>query len=79
MVAEAESPTAAVAVEELIATACDNKAALDAGVVNEPKPNAKTIASEIRLNIVNLDIDFLSEVAKKTIFSAAGKDKVLAS
>jgi hypothetical protein len=43
-------------------------------VDNKPKPRAATTASEIRLKIVFLFIDFLSLVIRKTFLRTASKE-----
>jgi hypothetical protein len=51
---------------ELADSACAGEAA-----TSNPKPNAATVASEMRLNIVFVDIDFLSLVDLETISRSA--------
>jgi len=70
----AVSPCLTAAVAELMVRVCANGTpACEGPELNKPTPNAATTASEIRLKIVFLFIDFLSKVIRKTFLRTAGK------
>jgi len=68
-------PTADTEMEVSVA----RNAALEGADPNIPNPKAATVASAMRLNVVFVDIYFLSEVVNETFSFTAGKEKLFAS